>query len=488
MSSARSLRTIALSAALAVLGAACAEGDAEPEPDAGVEEEVVEEPSADEPADDDAAEEDLGAAETDADLMLGVGGSWTPEHAGQIELSETNTAPVIDPTLGEDRALDGHWMWDWWPVRDRSGEVADIDGWQVAIALTATDDVLPGQRHDIATLRYLVSDDGGRTWQEGDILFPEGDAAGSRQWAGSAMYEDGTIYAFYTAAGEDGEEIDPPTIDEVRASESEDDTEAGDYQSGEDISYEQRMAVAVGEVRGDDRGVTFSSWEEHEVILEGDGELYASTAGTEGGAGEIDAFRDPWFFQDPSDGQEYLLFTATMPEAECEGDGVVGIAERSSDDLRSWEMLPPLLDAHCVNNELERPQVVVQSDRYYLLFTTHEHTFDEGIDGPEGLYGFVADDLFGPYEPLNGSGLVLANPAEEAYQAYSWMTLPNGLVTSFFQYQGLEEGQDLTYVGTQDADFQVEAFGGTFAPTVEVRFDGTSTEVVGALAPGQVRP
>ncbi|MFP4312292.1 MAG: glycoside hydrolase family 68 protein [Nitriliruptoraceae bacterium] len=509
------LRALTPLAALALFVAACGAGEEEEGADDTDGVETTDDGMDDEGADDDGTDDDgtdgdgtdgdgtdgddegSQAEESDAaaDLTLGAGGSWTPEQAERIELSGSNTAPLIDPTLGDERALEDHWMWDWWPVRDRSGEVADIDGWQVAIVLSAPADVLPGQRHDIATLRYLVSDDDGRTWEEGGRLFPEGDPAGSRQWAGSAMYEDGTIYAFYTAAGEDGEQVDVPTIDEARQAEEDggdngdeesESSDGGDYQSGEDISYEQRMALSIGQARGDEDGVTFSDWEEHSVLLEADDELYAATAGTEGGAGEIDAFRDPWFFQDPADGEEYLLFTATMPEAECDGDGVVGMAQRDSDDLRSWELMPPLLDAHCVNNELERPQIVVQDDRYYLLFTTHEHTFDD-IEGPEGLYGFVADDLFGPYEPLNDSGLVLANPEEEPYQAYSWMTLADGLVTSFFQYQGLEEGQDLTYIGDQDPDFQVEAFGGTFAPTVEVRFDGSSTEVGEELAPGQVR-
>lgn len=424
-------------------------------------------------------------------ITRGTAGSWLPEHADEIELTADNTAPVIDQELAEDKAFAEHWMWDWWPIRDRDGEVADVDGWQVAIALAAADDVLPGQRHDIAELRYQVSSDGGRTWQEGGAVFPENSALGARQWAGSTMYDNGTVYVFYTAAGEDGVRHEPPTIDELNAESGEGDANDGsaldDYQSGEDISYEQRMVVAVGRLSGNADGVEFSDWEQHQLILEGDGELYASTAGTEGGAGEIDAFRDPWYYRHGE--EEYLLFTATMPEADCDGDGVVGIARRASEqDLSSWELLPPLLDSHCVNNELERPHIITRGDQYYLLFTTHRGTFDDeqGVIGPEGLYGFVGPDLFGPYEPLNGSGLVLANPEEEEYQAYSWMTLPNGVVTSFFQYFGLEGDQDLTYVGEQDPQFQVDRFAGTFAPSIEIEFDGATTRVVGELGPGHL--
>jgi levansucrase len=446
--------------------------------------------------------------------------SWTVEHLRGLQLGEANVAPVIEGSVRDQRILDEHVMWDWWPVRDRDGEVAEVDGWYVAIGLSAPDDVLPGKRHDLARLRYVVSEDGVR-WQEGGEVFPEGDPLGSRQWAGSTMYDEttGEVFVFYTAAGDDDEEIEverqpaaagggdsdttsaaggSSTTAETGGSESTaatgsaDTTAAsggsgGDYAGGADISYEQRMVLARGTLEGDAEGVTFSGWGEHVVILEGEGELYAQTAQTTGGAGQIDAFRDPWYFRDPATQEEYILFTATAPDASCEADGVVGIARATSEDLDEWEALPPILDAICVNKELERPHLVLQDDRYYLLFTTHAHTFAEGLEGPEGLYGFVADELRGAYEPLNDSGLVLANPEEEPFQAYSWMTLPNGMVTSFFQYFDLPEGTDsLDYIGDASAETQFEKFGGTFAPSVEIELDGRESRVVTEHEPGQI--
>jgi levansucrase len=242
------------------------------------------------------------------------------------------------------------------------------------------------------------------------------------------------------------------------------------------------LTVSNGEVQ-------FEDWSDHEVLLSGaDTEFYASTEATEGGAGEIDAFRDPWFYLDEETGDEYILFTATMPQAECEGDGVVGIARATDDSLLEWEVMPPMLDGHCVNNELERPQIIVQDGLSYLLFSTHSHTFHDGTSGPEGLYGFVADSFLGPYEPLNGTGLVLANPEEAPFQSYSWMTLPNGVVTSFFQFFDIGTDVEVSYVGEQSEEFQMEHFGGTFAPSILVEFDGDRTEFVEELAPGQLVP
>ncbi|HSL74531.1 MAG TPA: glycoside hydrolase family 68 protein [Ilumatobacteraceae bacterium] len=438
------------------------------------------------------------------DIVTGFAGSWLPEDLDGLEVTESNAIPVIDASLADERVTPDHWVWDWWPVRDRDGDVADFDGWNIAIALSAPADVLPGKRHDIATHRYLLSDDGGRTWTDGGDLFPDEGLLGTRQWAGSAMFDDetDTLYAFYTATGDeaDGQNMPETTTDDETSATTtdttDDETDTTDEQTapsggtvGDEISYRQRLALATATLTVSNGEVEFADWSDHDVLVTGDDtDLYASTEATEGGAGEIDAFRDPWYFLDEETGEEYLLFTATMPQAECDGDGVVGIARAMDDDLREWELLPPMLDGHCVNSELERPQMMVEDGFNYLLFTTHSHTFQDDASGPEGMYGFVADSFLGTYEPLNGTGLVLANPDEAPYQSYSWMTLSNGVVTSFFQFFGIDGDVEVSYIGEQSPEFQMEHFGGTFAPSILVDFDGDRTEIVEELAPGQLVP
>jgi hypothetical protein len=538
---------LAAAAALLVAAASCSDDDTTRE--------VTSAPTVGTVTDTPTTTESLDSATTEPTtdgLVTGFAGSWKPEHVEGIELTEANTIPLIDAALAEERVAPDHWVWDWWPVRDRDGQVADIDGWYIAIALSAPADLLPGKRHDVATHRYLLSDDGGRTWIDGGEVF-SGDLLGSRQWAGSAMFDEetDTLYAFYTAAGEEDEtasddrtESDAATettdaaattttdaasgatttttdaasgatttttdaasrattTDTTTTTANEDATtetttdadsdDSGDRQApsggsvGDDISYRQQLAVATATLSVVDGEVRFDDWSDHRVLLTGDDtDLYATTEATEGGAGQIDAFRDPWYHRDEETGEEYLLFTATMPRAECEGDGVIGIARATDDDLLEWELLPPMLDGHCVNNELERPHIVVDGGLTYLLFTTHAHTFRDGTSGPEGLYGFVADEFLGPYEPLNGTGLVLANPEEAPYQAYSWMTLPNGIATSFFQFFDIDGDVELSYIGEQSPDFQREHFGGTFAPSILIEFSGDRTEFVEELAPGQL--
>jgi len=415
--------------------------------------------------------------------------TWTVDAASQIELTDSNTVPVVTD-LNE--AAPGLHVWDTWPLRNRDGSVACLDGWLIQFALTAPDEVLPGKRHDIAEIRYFYSREG-YDWRLGGPVFVPESAKGNRQWAASSVWDSETeeIFIFYTATGQSGNPNDP------RA-------------DGIDISYEQRLALAQGATIETNRdNVDIAGIWDHEIILTADGEYYQTQ--DQAGSGIIYAFRDPWYFEDPASGCQYLVFEGNTPvsdeETACEpqeldsGDytsgvattgaqfnGSIGLAvSTSDDDMSEWELQPPLLDAVCVNQQLERGNVVVMDGSYYLFCDSHKFTFPEGLDGPDGMYGLVADSLRGDYQPLNGSGLVLANPEDQPFQTYSWMPVPyegNQIaVLSYYNYHDLGE-TSLTGVGNLSRKGQQAKFGGTFAPTVVVELDGSSTEIVDALGPG----
>ncbi|EPM64944.1 levansucrase, partial [Pseudomonas syringae pv. actinidiae ICMP 18886] len=65
-----------------------------------------------------------------------------------------------------------------------------------------------------------------------------------------------------------------------------------------------------------------------------------------------------------------------------------------------------------------------QDGKYYLFTISHKFTYAEGLTGPDGVYGFVGEHLFGPYRPMNASGLVLGNPPEQPFQTYSHCVMP----------------------------------------------------------------
>jgi hypothetical protein len=64
--------------------------------------------------------------------------------------------------------------------------------------------------------------------------------------------------------------------------------------------------------------------------------------------------------------------------------------------------------------------------------------------------------------------------------------LANGIATSFFQFVGIGDEMEIGEIGEQDVDSQLESFAGTFAPSIEVEFDGASTRLGAELEPGQL--
>ncbi|MFB6126151.1 MAG: glycoside hydrolase family 68 protein [Halolamina sp.] len=391
---------------------------------------------------------------------------WSREQAAGLERTDDVVAPLIYPPE-EDVSDDVH-VWDTWFLRDRDGSIATVGGYRCILCLTAPSDVLPGTRHDIATVRLFYSADGER-WESAGPVFEPDAARGSRQWAGCALRDDdGSVYCYYTAAGEAGED---------------------------DLSYTQHIAVAEGgELVATADGVEIRGEWTHRPLLEPDGRRYETEAQSEG---MIYTFRDPWFFEDPATGDTHLLFEANVPVADDDDagapehrqfNGSVGIADSPTGDPTAFELRDPLLHATRVNQELERPHVVVRDGGYYLFISSHEHTFAPGVEGFDGLYGFVAGSLHGEYRPLNDTGLVLTNPANAPFQAYSWLVYPHEeelLATSFFNYYDLG-GLSLDDVGELPPDEQFRRFGGTLAPTVRVALDGDRTRVRGKLRHGHL--
>ena len=400
-----------------------------------------------------------GGDSTTATAATAATATWTREAAARVERYDDAVSPVIYPP--ETDQFEGLHVWDTWPLRNRDGTLAEVDGRRVVCSLTTTDDLLPGKRHDVARIHYFHSNDG-ETWTHGGPLFDD-DALGSRQWAGSALYDDGEVYAFYTASGERGEE---------------------------ELSYTQRIAAGTGAslVADGDELVVDGEWT-HEILLEPDGERYERP---DQSRGMTYTFRDPWFFEDPADGETYLLFEANTPvdtdDEAANFNGSVGIAHSPSGDPMEWELEPPLLDAVGVNQELERPHLVVREERYYLFVSSHQHTFAPGIEGHDALYGFVADELRGSYRPLNDGGVVATNPENAPFQAYSWTVYDHGdelLAVSFFNYYDYV-GATLDGIAELPPEEQQRRFGGTLAPTLRIRVDGDRTRLAGTLTHGAV--
>jgi levansucrase len=346
---------------------------------------------------------------------------WTKDDVAAIG---ARAAPVIDriDTAATARMLPDHYLWDMWPVQLANGAVADIVGgicWMILSSPLCDD---PEVRHGLARIRLLYQSAADDSWRDLGNLLPDDLNPGSREWAGSAILDPGRniLTLYFTATGRAGE----PTL-----------------------TYGQRLFETYSKLVIEDDLPTFVNWSRPVECVANCGAHYMLIDETQGTPGTIKAFRDPAWFRDPNNGKDYLLFSASMPGG---GDynGAIGIAVA---DVGGWRLLPPLMSADGLNNELERPHIVHRAGRYYLFWSTHHFTFAPGgAAGPSGLFGMVASDILGPYVPLNRTGLVAANPTSAPDQAYSWLVLDDLRVASF-----IDSPSGGTFVGTPAPMFRL---------------------------------
>ncbi len=370
---------------------------------------------------------------------------WRAEHVAAIGDHPEQSIPLIDPATITP-LIAGLDLWDMWPLQLVDGSTADFGGETLWMVLSAPALFDPDQRHGIARIR-LMAEQGG-AWRDCGNALPDGLNPGSREWAGSALYdpESRQVTLFYTVAGHRGEAP---------------------------VSYAQRLFQTVGTLRFDAGAAQITDWSTPQESFVSDDDIYVLVNHTEGSPGLIKGFRDPAHFRDPETGKDYLLFTGSFKPSHSAWNGVIGIAEAPNREMTQWTVLPPLLSADGLNNEQERPHVIFREGRYYLFWSTQRHVFaSDGPAGPTGLYGAVAPALMGPYSPLNGSGLVAANPDAAPYQAYSWWVESDLRVSGFV---------DLTDVGggnkVDDPVWRRAHFGGVPAPRFRLALDGDTARV-----------
>lgn len=394
--------------------------------------------------------------------------NWTREQALGIRPNVENTKPRVPADFPI--MTDEVWIWDTWPLTDLDMQPISYQGYNIIFSLVAPRDIFFGDRHWQAKIGYFYSRDA-RNWTYGGELFPADSSLGSREWAGSTVLESGNkVHTFYTASGRDNGGINPNDA-------------------------LQRLAHATGSIYATESGVFFRGFNDHTIIAEADGKLYQTLEQSQAGP-IIYAFRDPFVFRDPVDKKIYALFEGNnggvagshrceqheignvpnghvVPDQARYYTGNIGLMEVQNAAMTQWRLLPPLLSAECVNQQTERPHLVVKDGRYYLWTISHEFTFAPGLRGPDGLYGFVGHGLRSDYQAMNGSALVLGNPAAAPLQNYSDYVMPNLLVESF-----------IDTVPTGDGD--AVRYGGTLAPTLQLEVDGTRSRLTGTLPYGYI--
>jgi levansucrase len=366
--------------------------------------------------------------------------AWTADAVAGIPADAYEQAPVIS---GDDvrRILPGYDLWDYWPVQERDGRTAAIAGGTLYMFLSAPAGPDPEDRHGIARIRLIHHR--ADAWHDLGPLLPDGFSPGSREWSGSAFVDADHRYVtlYFTAAGRRGETM---------------------------VSFEQRLFETEAALAVVDDVPVLKDWSVPQELVAADGIIYEDDMAGGGAIGTIKAFRDPFWFCDPANGADYILFSGSLAASSSHWNGAIGLAKRGS---RGWELALPLITADGLNNELERPHIVHHDGRYHCFWSTQRKVFAaNGPQGPTGLYGMVADKLCGPWRPLNGTGLVFGNPRARPIQAYSWQVLADLSVISF---------ADRLNLTTEPSDTQEARahFGGTAAPEFKLILAGDTARL-----------
>ena len=399
---------------------------------------------------------------------------WTRADALKAHADDpTTTQPLVPkdfPIMNDEL-----FIWDTMPLRSLDGTIYSVDGWSVIFTLTAirdpkrfTDkngkyDITADweDRHGRARICFWYSRDG-KSWEFGGRVMEEGVSPTAREWAGTPILlnKHGDVDLYYTC-------VTPgATIAKVR----------GRLVTSED-------------------GVSVEGFTKVKSLFEADGKYYQTEK-----QNPYFNFRDPSPFIDPVDGKLYMLFEGNVagdrgshnvgaaeigdvPPGHTEVGGArfqvgcVGLAVATDLTGDKWEILPPLVTAVGVNDQTERPHYVFQDGKYYLFTISHSFTYADGLSGPDGVYGFVSENLTGPYRPMNSSGLVLGNPSSQPYQTYSHYVMPNGLVTSFI------DSVPVPTPNPKDLQYRI---GGTEAPTVRIKLKGDRSFLVETLDYGYI--
>lgn len=396
------------------------------------------------------------------------------DRATALKVNE-NDPTTQQPLISGDFPVmsDEVFIWDTMPLRTLDGTIVSLNGWNIIFTLTAfrQPEVFVDEkgeyditkdwndRHGRAFIAYWFCRDG-KSWEYGGRVMKEGVSPTTREWAGTPILLDkkGNVDLYYTC-----------------------------------VTPGATICKVKGKLTTDENGVNVSGFTKVKDLFEADGKYYQTES-----QNIYWNFRDPSPFIDPESGLLYMVFEGNVagdrgshtigkneighvpPNHDNVGGaryqtGCIGLAVALDQYGDEWKILPPLITAVGVNDQTERPHYVFKDGKYYLFTISHKFTYADGLSGPDGVYGFVSDHLTGPYQPMNGSGLVLGNPPSQPYQTYSHYVMPNGLVTSFID--------NIPTPGFPKTVFRV---GGTEAPTVKIKLEDNRSYLVEELDYGYI--
>jgi beta-fructofuranosidase len=262
------------------------------------------------------------------------------------------------------------WLWDFWFAQ----EGGDVHVFYLQAPRSLGD---PELRHHSATIGHAVSRDL-RVWRVLPDALGPGDPGAFDDlatWTGSVLRHRGRWHLFYTgvARAEDG------------------------------------RVQRVGHATSDD----LVSWQKQGPVVEADRRWYEKP----GRGSHEEHWRDPWVEWDHDSGSFHMLLTARANWGPSDARGV--IAHAWSDDLRSWEVGPPL-SRPGEFRQLEVPQLVQLGGAWRIVFsaTAGDHGAARlartGIAAECGTHYLTSRAKYGPYE-LETDRFLVGHPEGRYY-------------------------------------------------------------------------
>jgi beta-fructofuranosidase len=295
--------------------------------------------------------------------------------------------------------LPDKWIWDFWLAKD--GPDYHIFYLQAPRSLGDAE-----LRHWNVSIGHAVSQDLGEWWVLPDALRPspsDGDAFDNyTTWTGSVIRHEELWHLFYTG----GSRAEKGLVQRIGLATSTDLVHWKKHPANPLIAADPRWYELLD----------LNLWHDH-------------------------AWRDPWVFRHPDEGDFHAFITARVNHGPTDGRGV--IAHARSDDLIHWEVLPPVTRPGDFGH-MEVPQLVEIESRYYVLFcaqaSVHSARWRQrtGLEPLTGIHYLVADDPLGPFRPTTDeflvgdmvgslyTGKLVLNPENQWVMLASRMFAPDG--------------------------------------------------------------
>jgi len=263
--------------------------------------------------------------------------------------------------------LPDKWIWDFWLAQDGRG-------YHVFYLQAPRSLGDPDLRHWNVSVGHAVSQDL-RDWRVlPDALHPSEESSDAfdnyTTWTGSTIYYRGIWYLLYTGARREEEGL------------------------------VQRIGLATSP--------NLDDWEKHpdNPLIVADPRWYELL---DPDLWHDQAWRDPWVFRHPEEGDFHAYITARSNQGPADGRGV--IAHARSDDLVHWEVQPPVTKPGSYGH-MEVPQMVTIGGRHYLLFSVrgsiHSSRRRKETERQPftGVHYLSADNPLGPFPMVSDELLV----------------------------------------------------------------------------------